>query len=298
MRITNGMVQRRVLADLNAVAGRLTETQTKIASGKEVARPSDDPFAVGRSMALRESVGGIQQHQRNLRDAQGWQDTAEQALAQITDSVQRARELLIQGASDTADVTARNALASEIDQLIAGIKDTVNTSYAGQFVFSGTEVGKAPYSQAGDAYQGDAGVVAREIGPGISLRINQVASEFMGGGQAAGDGKLLHVLRDVSDHLRAGDGASLRGDDIRRLQAVLEDVIGVRAVNGARSNRLDAAVSRLGELEQATLGQISDIEDVDIARALIDFSSQQAGYQAALRAGANIVQASLMDFLR
>ena len=71
-----------------------------------------------------------------------------------------------------------------------------------------------------------------------------------------------------------------------------------RAVNGARSNRLEAALSRLSELEQSTLGQISDVEDVDIAKALIDFNSQQAGYQAALPAGANIVQSSLLDFLR
>jgi flagellar hook-associated protein 3 FlgL len=298
MRITNGMVQRRVLADMNAVSARLTETQGKIASGKEVSRPSDDPFAVGRSMALRESVGGLQQQQRNISDAQGWQDGAEQALSDITSSVQRARELLIRGASDTADATSREALAAEVDQLIAGIKDSVNTSYAGQYIFSGTEVNRPPYVQAVDGYQGDSGVIAREIGPGVSIGINQVASEFLGGGQAAGDDKVLHVLRDISDHLKAGDGASLRGTDIRRLQTALEGVIDVRAINGARTNRLEAAASRLAELEQSTLSQISDTEDVDIARALIDFNSQQAGYQAALRAGANIVQTSLMDFLR
>lgn len=298
MRITNGMVQRRVLADMNAVSARLTEAQTKIASGKELARPSDDPFAVGRSLGLREAVGGIRQHHRNVSDAQGWQSAAEQALAGITDSVQRANELLIQGASDTSDATSRNALAAEIDQIIAGIKDTVNTSYAGQYIFSGTAVETPPYRQDGDAYQGDAGVVAREVGPGVSLQINQLGSNLLGGGQAAGDGKLLHVLRDISDHLRAGDGVSLRGSDVRRLQAVLEDVIDVRAINGARSNRLDAAASRLTELEQSTLDQISDTEDVDIVKTLIDFNSQQAAYQAAMRAGANIVQTSLMDFLR
>ena len=298
MRITNGMLQRRVLADLNEVSARMTETQSKIASGKELDRPSDDPFAVGRSLALRESVGGIRQNQRNVSDGRGWQDAAELALTHITDSVQRANELLVQGASDTADPTAREAIAAEIDQLIAGIKDSVNTTYAGQYVFSGTEVDTPPYTRTSDAYQGNAGVVAREVGPGVSLGINQVASDFLGNGQAAGDGKLLHVLRDISDHLRAGDGEALRGSDIGRLKATLEDVIDVRAVNGARSNRLEAAASRLAELEQSTLSQISDTEDVDIVKALIDYNSQQAGYQAALRAGANIVQTSLMDFLR
>ena len=44
--------------------------------------------------------------------------------------------------------------------------------------------------------------------------------------------------------------------------------------------------------------QLSNTEDADIAKTMIDFNSQSAAYQAALRAGANIVQSSLMDFLR
>ena len=51
-------------------------------------------------------------------------------------------------------------------------------------------------------------------------------------------------------------------------------------------------------MEEATLGQLSETEDADIAKTLIDFNSQQAAYQAALKAGASIVQVSLMDFLR
>ncbi len=299
MRITNNTVQRHILSDMNAAQARMIDSQGKIASGKAISKPSDDPFAAARSLALRESIGGIRQHQRNVDDARGWQDAAESALARITDSVQRARELLTQGATDTVDAGAREAIAHEIDELIAGIKENANTKYGGQYVFSGTRTDQPAYSTAtGDAYQGDNGMVAREVGPGVSLGINQIATSFLGGGQASGDNKLLHVLRDVSDHLKANDGAALRGGDLKRLESALEQVIDARAVNGARSNRLEAAASRLAELEQSTLGQISDVEDVDIAKALIDFNSQQAGYQAALRAGANIVQSSLMDFLR
>ncbi len=299
MRITNNMVARHILSDMSSAQARMIASQGKIASGKEISKPSDDPFAAARSLALRESIGGIRQHQRNVDDARGWQDAAESALARITDSVQRARELVTQGATDTVDAGARVAIAHEIDELIAGIKENANTKYGGQYVFSGTRTDQPAYGTAtGDAYQGDNGIVAREVGPGVSLGINQIATSFLGGGQASGDNKLLHVLRDVSDHLKANDGAALRDGDLKRFEAALEEVIDARAINGARSNRLEAASSRLAELEQSTLGQISDVEDVDIAKALIDFNSQQAGYQAALRAGANIVQSSLMDFLR
>ncbi len=57
-------------------------------------------------------------------------------------------------------------------------------------------------------------------------------------------------------------------------------------------------MGRLAEVEEATVSQLSKTEDVDIAKALIDFNSQTAAYQSALRAGASIVQTSLLDFLR
>ena len=97
--------------------------------------------------------------------------------------------------------------------------------------------------------------------------------------------------------LKADDGVAIR-NDVGLLDAKLDELLGVRALNGARENRLEAALSRLGEVEESTLKQLSETEDADIAKTLIEFSSQQAAYQAALKAGASIVQASLMDFLR
>ena len=56
-----------------------------------------------------------------------------------------------------------------------------------------------------------------------------------------------------------------------------------RALNGARQNRLDAALSRMGQVEEATTRQLSDTEDADIAETLIELNSQQNAYQAALK---------------
>ena len=72
----------------------------------------------------------------------------------------------------------------------------------------------------------------------------------------------------------------------------------MRALNGARQNRLEAALSRMAEIEEATMMQLSETEDADIAATLIELNSQQTAYQAALKVGASILQTSLMDFLR
>ena len=305
-RITHGMMQRNVLADLNAVSARLSKTQTKIASNKEIERPSDDPFDASRAMALRQSLAATRQQQRNAEDAQGWQEATEQSLSQITDLVHRARELIVRGATDSADGQDRASIATELEQIVESVKQNANATYRGSALFAGTKTDTLPYQQGPvDAYAGnDAGLdplvpgVLREIGPGVTMPINTVAREFLGDGQAAGDGKLLDTLRTAVDALRADDSATLRDSGLADLDKNLDTLLEVRARNGARTNRLDSALSRLSEVEESTVKQLSQTEDADIAKTLIDFNSQQAAYQSALRAGASLVQASLLDFLR
>jgi flagellar hook-associated protein 3 FlgL len=298
-RITTGMVQRSVLADLNSVNDRLTRTHMKIASGKEITRPSDDPFNASRALHRRESLEATQQFQRNVADARSWQEISEQALGTITNSIGRIKELVVQGGSETLDQSGRDGIKAEIDQLLEGVKQEANASIGGRFVFGGTRTDVAPYQAgANDAYQGSPDPIVRALGPGVSLPINVSGDSFLGNGQASGDNKLLHVLRDISDHLAAGDTASLRGTDLSRLDGNLDQLLGVRAGNGALSNRLEAAGERLDQIEETTTQQLSEIQDADIAKTMIDFNSQSAAYQAALKAGASIIQPSLMDFLR
>ena len=296
-RITTGMLQRNILADLNASTSRLSHTQSKLSSGKELTRASDDPAAASKALVLREGLKGTQQHQRNVADGLSFADATEAALSTMTDLVQRARDLVVQGASDGTDATSRSAIAKEIDQIAQALKEQANTSYAGRHLFSGTATTTAPYGTT-DAYQGNTGQIAREIGPGVSVTVNTTADQILGGGQAAGDDKLLDVLRDVSDHLQAGDGASLRGTDLSRIDAGVDNLMTVRAANGALTNRLESASNRLAALEELSTKGLSDVEDADMAKTLIDLNTQTSAYTAALKAGANIVQNSLMDFLR
>jgi flagellar hook-associated protein 3 FlgL len=302
-RITHQMIARTVLADVNRSADRLAQTQSKLSSGREITRPSDDPYGTGRALSLRSELEGTRQHQRNVNDALAWQTVTDVALGTITDTVQRARELTVQGASDAAGPLARENIAAEIDQLVESVKQEASSSYGGRFVLAGSATQTRPYSPgvAGDAYAGDSSPIAREIGPGVSVVVNAVASDVLGSGQAAGDNRLLDVLRDIADHLRSGtvaDGDALRTTDLSRLDDNLSEILRVRAGSGAIGNRLEAAGTRLAEVEETTGKLLSETEDADFAKTMVDFSLQQNAYQAALRSGANIVQASLLDFLR
>ena len=301
-RITNMMVSRSVLSDLNEVSQRLSKTQQRMSSGKQITRASDDPYGASRALTLRGDVAASQQYQRNVGEATAWQDVTDSALSTITDAMHRARELAIQGASDSAGPTARTAAAAEVDQLIESVKQAANAAYGGRFVFSGTATNTRPYTVGGaDAYAGDSGAVAREIGPGVSVQVNVLGSSVLGSGQGAADGKLLNVLRDISDHLRGGtvaDANTLRTTDLQGLDTNLDTISTVRASVGATTNRLASANSRLQEVEEASTKLLSDVEDADMAKTYVDYSMQQSVYQSALQAGANIVQQSLLDFLR
>jgi flagellar hook-associated protein 3 FlgL len=301
-RITNSMISRSVLADLNDISNRLSKTQQRMSSGKQITRPSDDPYGTSRALTLRADVAGTQQYQRNVGEATAWQSVTDSALAKITEAVQRARDLTVQGASDAAGQAARNAAAAEIDQLIESVKQEGNASYGGRYVFSGTATGTAPYAVGGaDTYLGDTAVVAREIGPGVSVQVNVIGQSLLGDGQGAADGKLLNVLRDISDHLKSGtatDMNTLRNGDLKALDTNLDALSQTRATVGATTNRLETADSRLQEVEESLTKLLSDVEDADMAKTYTDFSLQQSVYQSALQAGANIVQQSLLDFLR
>jgi flagellar hook-associated protein 3 FlgL len=318
LRLSNSTMGDRLLLDLQRSYGRMATTQEQISTGRRVNRPSDDPVAAGTERLRTADLEGIKRSQDSVDAANSWLGGTEKGLSSLQDLLSRARELTVKGANGATDANSRSLIADEIDQLVKAAKDTVNVKLGDAYIFSGTASDKAPYTAAtGDAYQGDANAVVREAGPTASLQVNPAfvpvnstpagstealtAQSLLGGGTTAGDARLLDTLETLSAHLRGGtpaDLAALSSTDLQRLdanQAALSRAVG--AV-GAMMNRADAATARLGDLEDLTSKGIDDLTGVDLAKALTDFTSQQSAYQAALKVGAQIIQPSLVDFLR
>ncbi|HST42119.1 MAG TPA: flagellar hook-associated protein FlgL [Conexibacter sp.] len=299
LRITPQMTARNTIRDLNGDLNTLSKLQSKMSSGKEITRPSDNPYGASRALELRGELGGLQQYQRNVDDGTAWLNVTDAALGKIGDAVQRVRELLVQASTDSAGPRAREAAAAEIDQLIETIKQEANVQYAGRYVFSGTATDRTPYQLLGpDTFGSNTERINREIGPRVELDVNANVSGLLGNGQGAADNALLHTLRDIADDLRSGDGDRLRGTDIVRLDRNFDALNQLRADVGARTNRLIIADSRLGALEENSMALLSSVEDADTVETLIQYTTQQAAYNMALKAGSNVVQNSLMDFLR
>ncbi len=305
-RITSSMTTRSVLSDLNRIAAQQDLTRRQMSSGKAITKPSDDPYGAARAMSLRTDLAGVKQHQRNVDEAQSWMSVTSTTLSSITDLAQKARELTVQGATDTLPQTSRDAIADQIDQLIAGMKQEGNATYDGRYVLGGSRTNTPPYDATltktdpsvttNDTYSGDAASQLREIGPGVTLAVNVHGDEVLGGASGS-TGNLLGVLRDVAAHLRSGDTAALGGGDIKAVSDQIDNLLAVQARVGAGMNRLDTASSRLAQIEESTTSMLSNTEDADMAEVITNYSTQQAVYQSALNAGARIVQTSLLDFL-
>jgi flagellar hook-associated protein 3 FlgL len=293
-RITQGMTNQTLLYDLQNVTSQLSKSEQELSSGYKLNQPSDDPYAASQALKLRADLASNQQYQGNVSDANAWQNVADTALGNIGDSVQRARDLIIQGANGTNSASDRTAMVTELNQLIDSIKTDANTQYAGRYIFSGTATKTQPYQQGSvDTYSGNTASITREIGAGVQVSINQPGSSIIGDSSSG----LLSTLRTIVNDLNSGNTSALSTTDLTAIDSANDSLLNARAQVGAMSDRLTTATNRLTQNEQSTTQLLSSVQDADMTQVMISFSTQQAAYQAALHAGAQIIQPSLMNFL-
>jgi flagellar hook-associated protein 3 FlgL len=299
-RITNSMVINTTLTDINAAQLAMDRTEDELSSGKSILEPSDNPVGASRAIELQSTLDGLTSYEHSAEDGNSWLNTASSALSNVDELVQRVHELTLQAASGIENQTDLNAIAGEVEQITEAIKQDANTQYAGQYVFSGTLTETAPYHQgAEDAYQGNGEAIARAIAPGSSVNISVNINSVLGGG--GGDGKLLSTLRTIAQNLRTGTPAAmeeLAGANSKSLGANTEALEGLQAEAGSKTDQMRTAISRVQDLQTTATEQLSNVQDANIAQVSMEFSNQQAAYDAALRAGASIVQESLLEFLQ
>jgi len=301
-RITTQMTAQNLLANINQSMDRIATTQQELSTGKKINQPSDNPYGTSLSLQLNNQLAGLNDYANNVSDGIGWAQAGNAALSDITNAVQRIRELVVGASNGTLTQADMSADAAEVGQLVDQIKQDANTQYNGQYIFSGAATSTQPYQPgSNDAYAGDTGQVSRMIGPNTSVAVNANLSGVLGtgqtvAGQPAGDGRLLNTLRNVVDAMQSGNSGALSGT-LSQLDTNLNSLTGLTAGVGATTDRLQMASSRIQSLQAADTEVLSNTQDADMAQTEVDFSTEQAALTAALQAGAHIVQQSLMDFL-
>jgi flagellar hook-associated protein 3 FlgL len=301
-RITPAMVTSATLNDLNASLSSLQRTTDELSSGRTILEPSDNPYGASQVINLQSQLEGLSAYEGNAQDGISWENTATNAMSSIGQVVQRVRELLVQGANGTYNQSDLETMALQVEQLTEAIKQDANTQYAGQYVFSGTETTTAPYEQgANDEYKGNEETIGRTVGPGASVNITTNISTLLGNGEEAEDEKLLDTLRTIAKNMRGGtaeDQALLGGADLQKLDANIATLTQLQASAGSATDQLQTALTRNEDLQNSITEALSNTDATNIAAASITYANEQAAYEAALRAGASIVQESLLNFLQ
>ncbi len=294
MRITQETLVQDSLERLRLRLAQLQATQARVASGKAVRRASDDPGRMGSALALRALQRAREQHLRNAQDGATWVSLTDSHLRSAVESLQRARELAVRAAS-TSSATERSAIATELlairDELVA----VANATNGAQGLFAGTATAPA-VSQVGGVwtYTGDDARVVRRVGDAEDVVVSITAKEVFG---FAAGADVFTMLEDLAATVNAGDTAGV-GAAIADVDAALRRVLDGLAEIGAAGNRIERAQARLGDERVALTSQLSEIEDVDLAEAIMELQLQEVAYQATLGAMTQVLQPSLVDFLR
>ena len=246
-----------------------------------------------RGRLHRSDIATAKQYSRNADDGVGWLGVTDTALTSIIDQVRRVRDLVLQGMSAGVATApgARNALATEVTNIRAATIDLANTNYLDRPVFGGTATGRRSYDVSG-TYVGDTGTVLRSVGDVQQVRVDTAAAAVFG----TGSGQLFAILSDIASDMTSAP-ASL-GADLERLDMAAEALTAGLASVGSRTNQLEYARQVADDRVINLTRQLSDVEDIDLPKTLTDLQLQQMAYQAALAAGARVVQPSLVDFLR
>ncbi len=259
--INAGRILRQSTLDLNKSLERLS-------SGLRINRAADDAAGLAVAEGLRSQVRGAEVAQRNAQDGINLVQTAEGALTETTNALQRMRELAIQAANGTQSDTNREALNAEVIQLLEQIDNIALDTE-----FNGIKVLSAPQT------------ITIQSGPQTSQTLTIAVS-----GAKTSDLKVSQVaISTVSTAISA----------ISTIDEAIKSVNSLRALFGASQNRLEFTIRTLAIQQENSSASESAIRDADIAKETIAFTRNQILVSAgtSVLAQANIIPQTALQLL-
>jgi flagellin len=255
----------------------LSTAMERLSSGKKINSAADDAagFAIAERMTAQ--VRGLNMATKNANDGLAMLATIENATNDVTDMLQRVRELAVQASNDTNSSTDRQYLQKEVDSLLNEINRVASqTVYNDQVVLDGTHTGQLQ--------------VGTDNGQNITFNIKSIDTDTLGltgsgtgnatnGAFTAGSTPSV-ISSNIDSSTSAEDITTATGDGVAGLSVLtasdaeaaltkittaIEQVAGNRAEYGAMANRLEYTVSNLMNVAEFTTAARSRIEDADFA---------------------------------
>lgn len=330
MRITNQMMSKSFLRDLGRNQNSMKKLNDQLTSGKEIRRPSDNPFKVARTMQLSRDISTNVQYNENIKDTTNWLDTTDTALEQLGNSLQRFRELMVSAGNAGYGTDEKKAIKDEMNEKVNEITQILNSNFDGKYIFGGTKGNSKPVGSTKDITTGNnymylsgkdgevlnlndtdetvqnqismiGSKLAVEVSQGVTMDYNVSATDLLLFKDK--DGKEINtmdLLKDITINVASEDpteSSKITNENLKDIDEVITNLLKVRAEVGAKQNRMDSAASQNEEQNFNLKDILSQTEDIDFAEKTIEATVAQSVYMASLQVSAKIIQPSLLDFL-
>jgi flagellar hook-associated protein 3 FlgL len=309
--------------------GKVEDLQLKGSTLKRISKPSDDPVGNVELLAIRSQNIDAGQYLRNLNFAQTQLSYTENVLEEMTDLLTKAKELAIGQASSIYSPEIREGVSKEIHQIRQQMLSLANKRMGNRYVFAGQQVLTRPFDQDG-VYKGDTNKINIEINKDVYVPININGDELF-----FSKTKKTHEKSDVDltpmeidlnpeiavmrkpaspdsetvtasifDELRALENAMLTDNPqviqglLERLDDSVDRVVKYRTEIGALTNTISNAETNIEKTKLLNEAHKSKIEDADVTELFTDLQKEQNILKATYRASSNLMNTSLMDFLK
>jgi flagellar hook-associated protein 3 FlgL len=281
------------------------QAQEAVSSGVRVEHPSDDPTAAGLIMARRASRDRFEAISSAVEAASDELADADDALASVSTTLSRARELAIQLSSSTYTASDRQLGAGEVDGLLRQIVSSLNARAGDRYIFGGSQDGRRPFeydeTTRSVSYVGANDARKVEIAPGVLQEASVRADVAMMGFPAAAGGSpgtnVMQTLQDLRDALEANDLTGVQGT-LERLGSSISQVATAREQAGISMNAFDAARAAAGMVVDQETTSASKLADIDLTKSVVQLQATQNALQASYAATARSFQMSILDYLR
>lgn len=289
MRVTNNILFDRISDLSNENRERISTLQQRLASGRRVEKPSDDPFSFVEGKAITEQIEKNKQYQENISDGLYIATRAQQQLENVKDEIFRLKTLATQGANE--GVYGQDEL-DLLAQEVAGIREKIveNLNFDSErYLFAGTATQTRPYEISGTSviYNGNNEDLTVPISDRFQVEVSASGNNFT---------QLFSTIEDVQLALEAGDQDAVRAE-LGDIDAAVQEVTSVEARIGRNIEFMELAEEQLESTNILNQDQRSEAVDADLINTAGRLQQQQTALQAALSANARLIQTSLLNFI-
>lgn len=298
MRIASNTVSQAIIRQVQQLSVQQARLQNQVATGERIALPSDDPAAAGRVLNNQSAGRRAAQFLRNADRALELSQSSYSNLNQLKTLSDRAGELATLG-QGAASPDARQAYAAEVNQLIEQAMQLGNAKLGNDSLFAGTALDQTPYAATRDASGRITAVAYAGNTDDLQIALSDTSSlaPLTSGATNQALGGFMNQLVALRDALEGGDSSALttvQGGLITSEDALVSAV----AENGAVQMRIDVNRDQQTALGDNLNELISKETSADLPQTIVKLNQAQTAYQAALQSAANIMQISLLDYIK